>query len=223
MDARALKDALALAAVKFHQAEGRLNELDGALGDGDHGITVRISFDAIGTAIGALDDNVAPEAILRAAGMAFMGATGGAIGVIFGRALSAGGLALRGTLQVGPSEFLAMLKSMENAVATAGKVKPGDKTILDSIHAAAAVAPGPDLVETMRAAYMAAERGAEETAAWPCKVGRASRLGDRAIGHPDPGAVSFSIFLKALLESVESKGYAPSPRHARPGEAATRQ
>jgi dihydroxyacetone kinase len=104
-----------------------------------------------------------------------------------------------------------MLKSMEAAVATAGKVKPGDKTTLDSIHAAAAVAPGPDLVETMRAAYLAAGRGAEETAGWPCKVGRASRLGDRAIGHPDPGTVSFSIFLKTSLESVEAKADALSP------------
>jgi dihydroxyacetone kinase-like protein len=223
MDARDLKDALALAAAKFRQAEGRLNELDGALGDGDHGITVRIGFEAIRIAVGAMDDSATPDAILRAAGMAFMGATGGAIGVIFGKALSAGGLALRGTPQIGPPEFVAMLKSMESAVAAAGKVKPGDKTILDSIHAAAAVVPGPDLVETMRAAYLLAERGAEETAGWPCKVGRASRLGDRAIGHVDPGAVSFSIFLKALLESIETKADALSPHPARPGKAATRQ
>ena len=205
MDSKALKDALALAAAKFQQAEGRLNELDGAIGDGDHGITMRIGFDAVRTAVGAMGDDVTPDAVLRTAGMAFMGATGGAIGVILGKALSAGGLALRGTARVGSSEFLSMLKSMENAVATAGKAKPGDKTILDSIHAAAAVSPGADLWETMRAAYLAAERGAEETAGWQCKVGRASRLGARAIGHPDPGAVSFSILLKALLESVEAK------------------
>ncbi len=219
MDARALKDALALAAEKFQQAEARLNELDGALGDGDHGITVRIGFTAVRTAIGALDDNTTLDAILRAAGMAFMSATGGAIGVILGRALSAGGLALRGIPLVGPSEFISMLKSMENAVATAGKVKPGDKTILDSIHAAAAVTPGPDLVETIRAAYRAAEKGAAETAGWPCKVGRASRLGDRAIGHPDPGAVSFSIFLKAMLESVETQDEPLVPNDARLGNA----
>lgn len=223
MDATALKDALVLATAKFHQAEGRLNELDGAIGDGDHGITVRIGFEAIRTAIGALDDDATPEAILRASGSAFMGATGGAIGVIFGRALSAGGIALRGTPQVGPAEFVAMLKGMENAVATAGKVKPGDKTILDSIHAAAAVVPGPGMVETMRDAYLAAERAAEETAEWTCKVGRASRLGDRAIGHPDPGAVSFSIFLKALLESVEARADALSLYPARPGKVPARQ
>ena len=211
MNASVLKDALALAAAKFDQAEARLNELDGAIGDGDHGITVRIGFDAVRTTVGALED-ATPESILRAAGMAFMSATGGAIGVILGKALSAGGLSLRGTTVIGSSEFLFMLKSMENAVATAGKVKPGDKTILDAIHAAAAVAPGPDLLETMRAAYLAAKRAAQETAGWPCKVGRASRLGNRAIGHPDPGAVSFSILLKAFLETVEARADAVEPQ-----------
>ena len=113
MDSKALKDALALAAAKFQQAEGRLNALDGAIGDGDHGITMRIGFDAVRTAVGAMDDNAPPDMILRTAGMAFMGATGGAIGVILGKALRAGGLALRGTQQVGPAEFLCMLKSMD--------------------------------------------------------------------------------------------------------------
>jgi dihydroxyacetone kinase-like protein len=206
LDARALKNALVLAAEKFQVAESRLNELDGALGDGDHGITVRIGFEAIRTAIGTLDDNATLDVILRAAGMAFMNSTGGAIGVIFGRALSAGGAALRGLPQAGSTEFVIMLKNMENAVAAAGKAKPGDKTILDAIHAAAAVTPGPDFLETLRAACLAAERGAEETAGWVCKVGRASRLGERAIGHPDPGAVSFSIFLKAVVQSVEGSG-----------------
>jgi phosphoenolpyruvate---glycerone phosphotransferase subunit DhaL len=204
MDAAALRDALSRAAVKFDQEEARLNALDGAIGDGDHGITVRIGFNAIRSELGTLEGTAPLDAILRRAGMAFMNATGGAIGVIFGKALISGGLTLRGIMQIGPSEFVAMLKSMENAVAAAGKAKPGDKTILDSMHAAAGVTPLPDLVQTMRGACLAAEKGAAETANWPCKVGRASRLGDRSIGHPDPGAVSVSLFLEALLESVEA-------------------
>ncbi len=205
MDAKDLKAALLLAAAKFNEAEGRLNELDGNIGDGDHGITVRTGFDAIRADVGALADNVTLEGILRAAGTAFMNATGGAIGVILGRALIAGAVAVRGTQKIGASEFLAMLKNMEDAVTKVGKVKPGDKTILDAIHAAAAVPAGVDLVVTIRASFLAAEKEAAETSKWPCKIGKASRLGDRAIGHPDPGAVSFSIFLKAFLESVETK------------------
>jgi dihydroxyacetone kinase-like protein len=194
MDARDLKDALALAAARFDQEEARLNALDGAIGDGDHGITMRIGFNAIRSELAALEGDPTLEVILRRAGTAFMGATGGAIGVIFGKALISGGMALRGITQTGPSEFVAILKSMESAVAVAGKTKPGDKTILDSMHAAAGVTPLPDLVQTMRAACLAAEQGAAETANWPCKVGRASRLGERAIGHPDPGAVSSASF-----------------------------
>jgi dihydroxyacetone kinase len=98
-----------------------------------------------------------------------------------------------------------MLKSMEEAVVKVGKVKPGDKTILDAIHAAAAVPPDVDLVVTIRASFLAAEKGALETSKWRCRIGKASRLGDRAIGHPDPGAVSFTIFLKAFLENAETK------------------
>lgn len=195
MDAATLKDAFSRAAAKFDQEEARLNALDGAIGDGDHGISVRIGFAAIRDELGAMEAAPALDAVLRRAGMAFMGVTGGAIGVILGKALSSAGVPLRGVTRVDSAEFIAMLKSMESAVAAAGKAKPGDKTILDSMHAAAGVAPGPDLVETMRAACAAAERAAAETAAWPCKLGRASRLGERSIGQPDPGAVSFTIFL----------------------------
>jgi dihydroxyacetone kinase-like protein len=205
LDARALKEAFSFAARRFAQEENRLNELDGAIGDGDHGITMRIGFDAIRDAVAPLDDSTTPGAILRKAGSAFMGATGGAIGVIFGKALISGGTALGGTLQIGPAEFAAVLQSMESAVADAGKVKPGDKTIFDSIHAAAGITPTQDLPGTILASCVAAEKTAAITADWTCKVGRASRLGERSIGHPDPGAVSFGIFLRALLEWCDTE------------------
>jgi dihydroxyacetone kinase-like protein len=205
LDGRALKEALSFAAERFAREEHRLNELDGAIGDGDHGITMRIGFHAIRAAVAPLDDATAPGAILRKAGTAFMGATGGAIGVIFGKALMGGGAALAGAPRIGSAEFAAVLKNMESAVASTGKAKPGDKTILDSIHAAAGITPAPDLAGTMRASCVAAEETALATAGWTCKVGRASRLGERSIGHPDPGAVSFGIFLRALLEWCDTE------------------
>jgi dihydroxyacetone kinase-like protein len=205
LDGRALKEALMFAADRFAREEHRLNDLDGAIGDGDHGITMRIGFDAIRAAVAPLDDSTAPGAILRKAGMAFMGATGGAIGVIFGKALMGGGAALGGAARIGPAEFCAVLQSMETSVASTGKAKPGDKTILDSIHAAAGIAPAQGLTDTVRAACRAAEEGALATAGWQCKIGRASRLGERSVGHPDPGAVSFGIFLRSLLEWCETQ------------------
>jgi phosphoenolpyruvate---glycerone phosphotransferase subunit DhaL len=206
LDGRALKEALSFAAGRFAREENRLNELDGAIGDGDHGITMRIGFEAIRAAVAPLDDATAPGEILRKAGTAFMAGTGGAIGVIFGKALMSGGKALGGAMQVGPAEFAAVLDGMQSAVASTGKAKPGDKTILDSIRAAAGTTPSQDLTGTMRASCVAAEETALATAGWACKVGRASRLGERSIGHPDPGATSFGIFLRALLEWCETEG-----------------
>ena len=199
LDGRGLKEALAFAAERFVREENRLNGLDGAIGDGDHGITMRIGFAAIQAAVAPLDDATAPGVILRKAGSAFMGATGGAIGVIFGKALLSAGAALASAPGIGPAEFAAVLQAMDSAVASTGKVKPGDKTILDSIHAAAAVAPTGDLAGTLRASCHAAEEAALATAGWTCRIGRASRLGERSLGHPDPGAVSFGIFLRALF------------------------
>ncbi|HWB87503.1 MAG TPA: DAK2 domain-containing protein [Bryobacteraceae bacterium] len=206
IDGPGLRDALSSAAERFKREEHRLNALDGATGDGDHGITMRIGFEAIRASLSTLDRReLAPNAVLRRAGKAFMGATGGAIGVVFGKALISGGKSLEQTMQIGPAEFIAILKGMEAEVASVGRVKPGDKTILDPIHMAAGVIPMADLKETVRAAYLSAEQTAAEMARWPCKVGRASRLGERAIGNPDPGAVSFSIFLAALLEWLEKE------------------
>jgi len=196
---------LVFVADAFVREEPRLNALDGAIGDGDHGITVRTGFDAIRRALPALEAGAGLEQILREAGTAFMGATGGAIGIIFGRMLMSAGMALHGREDLGPAELVAMLQAMEKSIATTGKAKPGDKTILDAVHAAAAVHANQDLLETLRLAAQAAQKGADETTNMLCKVGRASKLGDRALGHSDPGANSFAVFVKALAEWVETR------------------
>jgi len=93
------------------------------------------------------------------------------------------------------------MAAMESAIAQAGKAKPGDKTILDAVHAAvSSVDVRQDISEALSQAACAAARAAEETANMICRVGRASKLGDRSLGHPDPGAVSFSIILQAFAE-----------------------
>jgi dihydroxyacetone kinase len=108
---------------------------------------------------------------------------------------------------------------MESTIIAVGKAKPGDKTILDAVHAAsvavsASVSQGNDVVEALLAASQAADRAARDTANMLCKVGRASRLGEQVLGHPDPGAVTFSIvmdsFYRWLIEHPpESNGTHP--------------
>ena len=118
----------------------------------------------------------------------------------------AAGAALKGRPEIGPAEFGVVLDSMETALASAGKTKPGDKTLLDAVHAANDAVKAEDrsdaeLITLLVRASLAAQKAAQNTAqdAVP-QAGRASRLGERALGHPDPGSVSCSVVLAAMAE-----------------------
>ena len=203
-----LLQMLAFVAEAIAREESNLNALDAAIGDGDHGITMRVGFNALVSRVSRLPDSAGVDVILRESGMAFMGATGGAIGVLLGKMLIAGGAALKGQQEIGPAEFQALLGAMETALATAGKVQPGDKTILDAVHAAhqsIAVCENSQakLGEVLTRAAQAARQAADRTAQMLARAGRASGLGYRALGHADPGAVSFSVVLGAMAEWAE--------------------
>ncbi len=206
MTADNLREALSFAAARFQKEETRLCSLDAAIGDGDHGITMRIGFDAINAALADLDVTAGIHQVLHAAGNAFMDATGGAIGIIFGRMFTTAGRALKGQTALDAAQFMTMLRAMESGVVNAGKAQPGDRTALDAIHAAANVTVQADLLSVIKASAAAAENAASDTARMQCKIGRASKLGDRVLGHPDPGATSFGIFLRALADWAEIHG-----------------
>ena len=113
------------------------------------------------------------------------------------------GLAMTGAAEMGAPESKVMLTAMENAISKAGKAKPGDKTILDAVHAAAgAVDVNASASEALFQAAAAAQKAADETANMVCRIGRGSKLGDCTLGHPDPGAISFSIILRAFAEAA---------------------
>lgn len=198
------------------EEESRLNALDAAIGDGDHGITVRVGFQAVRKSMENPAASTDVATVLGNAGRAFMGATGGAIGIILGKMLICGQEALKGRATLGVDELNRWLKAMETTVTAVGKAKPGDKTILDAVHAASVAvstccAEGNDFGEALLAASQAAERAASETANMLCKVGRASRLGERVLGHPDPGAVTFSIILNSFYRWLAQH---PAETHA---------
>lgn len=200
---------LMFVADEIARREAELNALDAAVGDGDHGITMRIGFEAIRDRMVQLDPAIPIDGILHESGTAFLGATGGAIGVVMGKMLMAGGKALQGIHEIRAPEFQLLLTAMEASVAATGKVKPGDRTILDAIHAAAVVTTAggsgtKDLDTSVDLAASAAEDAARGTAEMLCRVGRASRLGNRVLGHPDPGATSFAIILRATHEWIMS-------------------
>jgi dihydroxyacetone kinase-like protein len=208
--ARRFREMLAFVAERIFKEEARLNRLDAALGDGDHGITMRLGFEAIKGKLATLDAEADFNTTLTEAGMAFMGGTGGAIGIVLGKMLVAAGCSLKGTSKFGVAEFGSFLASMEASVSNSGKVKPGDKTILDAVSSARQSLTGSEssLREALTEAAVAAEAAAQNTAHMICRVGRASRLGERTLGHPDPGAVSFSIILRAMRDWLAARSAA---------------
>ena len=205
-----LRRALLFIADEIINAESRLNALDAESGDGDHGITMRVGFEAVKQHLEQVDVSVTFEQLLRGAAQVFMQATGGAIGVILAKMLMGAGSVLRGARELGTPELNSMLVAMEAAIAKAGGAKPGDKTILDSVHAACRAAEAAFeshrcVSDSLSLAAAAAEAAAEDTANMVCRVGRASRLGERTLGHPDPGAVSFSIMMRAFEQSAAAR------------------
>lgn len=209
IDQRGLSRMFVFVADEIARHEMELNDLDAAVGDGDHGITMRIGFEAIRDRLGQIDPDTPIDGILRECGSTFLGATGGAIGVVMGKMLLAGGKALQGVQEIRAPQFQRLLTAMETSAAAAGKVKLGDRTILDAIHRAAEATKASDsgakeLHAIVDLAASAAQEAARSTADMLCRVGRASRLGNRVLGHPDPGATSFAIILRAMHDWIQS-------------------
>ncbi|MFJ9777492.1 dihydroxyacetone kinase subunit DhaL [Kitasatospora sp. NPDC101157] len=188
------------AAVEEEQA--RLTELDSAIGDGDHGTNLRRGFDA---ALTALDDlrPAGPGAVLTRTGTTLISKVGGASGPLYGKAFRAAGAAL--PEPAGPAALAEALAAGLDAVRLLGKAEPGDKTIVDAWTPAvaafrAAAAAGTPLPGATGAAAEAAEQGARDTVPLRARKGRASYLGERSVGHQDPGATSTALLFRALAE-----------------------
>lgn len=195
--------ARALAVVRAHEQE--LGRLDAVAGDGDHGATmVRGLTAAAATAVEGPAES--PGARLAQAGMAFADAAGGASGALVGMFIVATGQ----RLGAGPFDTATVQVALAAGLATVqrlGKARVGDKTLVDTlapfVDALAEQADQP-LAVAWEAALPAAETGAAATAEMAAKLGRAAKLGERSVGHRDPGAVSMLSMLTAVGEVLRS-------------------
>ncbi|GIF45704.1 dihydroxyacetone kinase DhaL subunit [Asanoa ferruginea] len=181
---------------------GELTELDAAIGDGDHGINLRRGFQA---AVEMLDDAEAntPGTVLTTVGRGLISKTGGASGPLYGTAFRQAGKSLGDVTDVDAARLGGALEAAFNGIQQLGAAREGDKTILDALGPAVtayqvAVEKGGDLAAATRAAAEAADRGRHETGPMLARKGRASYLGERSIGHEDPGATSTALILNAL-------------------------
>lgn len=210
---------LRLAATRLAEQAPALTALDQAIGDGDHGTNMDRGFRAIVAALDAArpegDGELAVAgAVLRTAGRTLISTVGGAAGPLYGTGLMrAGGAVAAAEPSRSPAEVLVeALEAGIGGIQALGKAAPGEKTMLDALVPAAAagreaISAGGDAATTAAVAAViaaAAEAGATATIPLLATKGRASYLGERSIGHQDPGATSSALLLRALADAASA-------------------
>ncbi|MFD5898472.1 dihydroxyacetone kinase subunit DhaL [Streptomyces sp. NPDC060366] len=186
---------LAVAAAVEREA-GRLTELDSAIGDADHGSNLQRGFRAV-TASLESEPPETPGATLILAGRRLISTVGGASGPLYGTLLRRTGKALGDSPEVTAAQLAEALGAGVAAVAQLGGAKAGDKTMIDALEPAVAA-----LGTSFAAAATAADEGAVATVPLQARKGRASYLGERSIGHQDPGATSSALLIAALAATA---------------------
>ena len=178
-----------------------LNRLDAALGDGDHGTSISTAFAAAVAEIAALEQP-SLSAVWLTTAKALMNRMGGASGAIFGTFFLKGVAALRDADSLNKDAMAALLTAGLDGVKTRGKANVGDKTMVDALEPAViAFAAADDFASAWAAAATAARSGAESTRDLVANQGRAKFLGERAIGHVDPGATTIALMFEAARDS----------------------
>lgn len=187
-----------------------LTELDSPIGDSDHGINMRRGFIAARKAL-AQEPPDTPGAVLVAVGRQLISTVGGASGPLYGTLLRRAGKALGDDPSVSGADLRDALRAGVDGVAQLGGAAAGDKTMMDALlpaldAMAESIQAGGSAAEALRAAARAADEGAEATIPLRARKGRASYLGDRSIGHQDPGATSSALLVTAFADVAEGAG-----------------
>ncbi|MFE7775007.1 dihydroxyacetone kinase subunit DhaL [Streptomyces sp. NPDC057445] len=182
-------------AVAVDREAAHLTELDSPIGDADHGTNLQRGFAAV-TAVLEKDAPDTPGAVLVLSGRQLISTVGGASGPLYGTLLRRTGKALGEAAEVSQQQLAEALRAGVTAVAQLGGAQAGDKTMLDALEPAVEA-----LGESFSAAREAAEQGALATVPMLARKGRASYLGERSIGHQDPGATSSALLMAALAEA----------------------
>ncbi len=179
-----------------------LTDLDAAIGDNDHGINMARGFKKVDADLPGLAGKDI-GAILKKVGMDLVSTVGGSSGPLYGTAFMKAGAKAAGKNEISLDDFIVMMDEAIGGVQLRGKAVKGEKTMLDAMIPAqeamkAAAAGGADAAAVLKAGVKAAEEGVEYTKTIIATKGRASYLGERSIGHQDPGATSFTVILQAI-------------------------
>jgi len=191
----------------LHENREYLTQLDSPIGDADHGINMDRGFKAVMDKLPTVA-NMDIGSILKTVGTTLVSTVGGASGPLYGTAFLRAGMATAGKYELYEADYTTMLEAALEGIRARGKAQPGEKTIVDALTPALAAAreaqaKGLDISHITRSASDAAEAGMKATIPMLATKGRASYLGERSIGHQDPGATSSWLMLKTLADTCE--------------------
>lgn len=193
-------------AQTFEAQKGYLSDLDSPIGDADHGTNMARGFaKAVEKLMTTPDADI--SALLKAVSMTLMSTVGGASGPLYGTFFLRASAAAASKAELTLSDLAALLRAGMDGIVQRGRAEPGDKTMIDALLPAvdalkASADQGVDLVTALDACVSAAEAGMQATIPLQARKGRASYLGERSIGHQDPGATSVTYLLAALRDAV---------------------
>ena len=185
----------------IQQNKDFLTELDMPIGDSDHGINMARGFQAVTEKLPALAEKDAGF-ILKTVGMTLVSTVGGASGPLYGTAFMKAGAKMAGKTELNMDDLLAMLLEAIEGIKMRGKATTGEQTMLDAMVPAfeAMQAAQGDAAARLQAGLAAAQEGVERTKDMVATKGRASYLGERSLGHQDPGATSFTLLFSVIVK-----------------------
>jgi dihydroxyacetone kinase-like protein len=208
MDATTITSWMREIEASVRAERDHLVQLDAAIGDADHGINMTRGFEAVVQALGA-DAGSPPGKLLILAGRTLVSTVGGASGPLWGSALRSGGRALGDQATFDGQQLVDVLAAALASVKDLGTASLGDKTMVDALEPAVdtlreRIAAGDTLTQAVDSAAAAAEAGMRATIPLQARKGRASYLGERSVGHQDPGATSTALMMRALQRAVDA-------------------
>ena len=186
-----------------------LSELDRATGDGDHGVTMSIGWNAVKEKITTLDDNLTFDKICMQIASSFLSAVGASAGPLYATALMRGGAKLKDLSVINSSHISDFFQAAANGIQDRGKANLGDKTMLDVWLPTAekikeASNNTEDIIKILEKGSHAANESMLSTKEMLSKKGRSSKLGERSKGHIDPGAASSALIFRTFHEAVQN-------------------
>lgn len=195
-------------AERIIENKAYLSEIDGLIGDGDHGVNMAKGFGIAAERLRGGDADL--SAGFSTLGEVLMGEIGGSMGPLYGMTFTEFADALGSAERVDPALFSRMLRAGLEGVRSIGSAEVGDKTLIDAFVPAAdafdaAIAGGSSFAEALDAMAAAAERGRDSTIDLVARIGRAARLGERSRGVLDAGATSCALILTTLANDAKSR------------------